>query len=68
MQEAISQFRQLLDDRLRVLSPDHPDTLATRNDLAYWLAESSQVQEAISQFRQLLDDSLRVTGPILLRH
>ena len=30
------QFRDLLDDYLRVLGPDHPDTLTTRDQLAYW--------------------------------
>ena len=56
MQEATGQFRQLLDDRVRVLGPDHPDTLATRNNLARWLGEAGQVQEAISQYEQLLAD------------
>jgi hypothetical protein len=37
--EAVEQFRQLLDDQLRVLGPDHPNTLTTRSGLAYWLAE-----------------------------
>ena len=37
MQEAIGQFRRLLDDQVRVLGPDHPDTLTTRNNLASWL-------------------------------
>jgi hypothetical protein len=34
--QAAAQYRDLLDDRLRVLGPDHPDTLATRANLAYW--------------------------------
>ena len=63
MQEAVGQFRQLLADRARVLGPDHPDTLTTRNNLASWLGEAGQVQEAIGQFRQLLDDRVRVLGP-----
>jgi hypothetical protein len=36
VEEAITQFTRLLDDRLRVLGPDHPATLATRNNLAFW--------------------------------
>jgi hypothetical protein len=36
VQEAATQFAQLLDDRVRVLGPDHPDTLLTRNNLAHW--------------------------------
>jgi len=34
--EATVQFRDLLEDRLRVLGPDHPHTLATRDQLTYW--------------------------------
>ena len=32
--EAIPVFEQTLADRERVLGPDHPDTLASRNNLA----------------------------------
>ncbi|MCH7669957.1 MAG: tetratricopeptide repeat protein [Acidobacteria bacterium] len=32
--EAIKQFTTLLKDRQRVLGPDHPDTLTTRNNIA----------------------------------
>ena len=34
--QAADQFRDLLNDQLRVLGPDHPDTLTTRSNLAYW--------------------------------
>jgi hypothetical protein len=36
-------FEQLLTDCLRVLGPDHPHTLITRHNLAYWrrLADGS---------------------------
>ncbi|WP_461123923.1 tetratricopeptide repeat protein [Saccharothrix stipae] len=33
---AAEAFAELLADRLRVGGPDHPDTLAARNNLAYW--------------------------------
>ena len=36
MQGGINQLRPLLEDRTRVLGPDHPDTLTTRSDLANW--------------------------------
>jgi hypothetical protein len=42
VQEAITEFRRLLEDRARVLGPDHPDTLATRNNLTFWLEQSSR--------------------------
>jgi Tetratricopeptide repeat len=61
--EAVGQSRRLLEDRVRVLGPDHRDTLVTRNNLATWLAQSGQVGEAVGQFRQLLEDQARVLGP-----
>ncbi|MDQ3151759.1 MAG: tetratricopeptide repeat protein [Actinomycetota bacterium] len=33
---AATAFEQLLTDYLRVLGPDHPHTLTTRSNLAYW--------------------------------
>jgi len=34
-------MEELLTDQLRVLGPDHPDTLATRHNLASWRGRSS---------------------------
>jgi len=34
--QAASQYRDLLADCIRVLGPDHPDTLTARDQLAYW--------------------------------
>ncbi|MET8876494.1 tetratricopeptide repeat protein [Nocardia sp. NPDC004604] len=45
------------------LGPDHPDTLTTRNNIAYWRAQSGQIAGAITEFEQLLTDYLRVLGP-----
>ena len=33
---AITEFERLLTEQQRVLGADHPDTLATRNNLAFW--------------------------------
>ncbi|WP_406500406.1 tetratricopeptide repeat protein [Streptomyces sp. NBC_01590] len=33
---AVEAFAGLLTDQERVLGPDHPDTLTTRNNLASW--------------------------------
>lgn len=33
---AVAAFEELPTDRLRVLGPDHPDTLTTRDNLVYW--------------------------------
>lgn len=35
-QAGAAAFEQLLTDQVRVLGPDHPDTLTTRGNLAYW--------------------------------
>ncbi|MEV7395297.1 tetratricopeptide repeat protein, partial [Streptomyces sp. NPDC091215] len=56
-------FAELLDDRLRVLGPDHPDTLTTRNNLAYWRGEAGDPVGAATAFAELLDDHMRVLGP-----
>ncbi|HWT78869.1 MAG TPA: tetratricopeptide repeat protein [Candidatus Methylomirabilis sp.] len=34
--QAITESRRLLEDQARVLVPDHPATLRTRGNLAYW--------------------------------
>ncbi|WP_248003680.1 tetratricopeptide repeat protein [Streptomyces mirabilis] len=34
MEEAEAEHRAVLDIRTRVLGPEHPDTLTSRNDLA----------------------------------
>jgi hypothetical protein len=33
---ALRLSRELLPDQERVLGPDHPDTLTTRGNIAYW--------------------------------
>jgi len=63
VEEAITAFQSLLDDQLRVLGPDHPATLTTRSELAYWLARAGRAEEAVTAFQALLNDRLRVLGP-----
>jgi hypothetical protein len=46
-----------------VLGPDHPDTLTTRNNIAFFRAETGQIQSAIAAFEALLADRTRVLGP-----
>jgi hypothetical protein len=48
---------------VRVLGPDHPDTLGARAHLARYLGEAGQAALAASQFSDLLADCLRVLGP-----
>jgi len=54
---------RLLAARERVLGPDHPDTLGSRNNLAnaYWAA--GRTDEAITSHEQTLAARARVQGP-----
>ena len=48
---------------MRVLGPDHPDTLITRHDLARGQADNGDTTGAVAAFRDLLPDMVRVLGP-----
>ena len=41
-----------LDDQLRVLGPNHPDTLASRNNLALAYESAGRLDEAIDLYEQ----------------
>ena len=45
-----------------VLGPDHPDTLTSRNNLAYAYKSAGRLDEAITLYKQVLADSARVLG------
>ena len=60
--EAIALFEQVLPDRIRVLGEDHPDTLASRNNLAGAYLSAGRITEAIALFEQVLPDRIRVLG------
>ena len=53
----------MLADRLRVLGPDHPDTLRSRSSLASWRGQTGLAEEAALAFEDLLADRVRVLGP-----
>jgi hypothetical protein len=59
----VEAIEQRLTDQLRTLGPDHPDTLATRANLAFWLGQAGDVVAAVEIFEQLLTDRLRLSGP-----
>ena len=44
------------------LGPDHPDTLTTRHNIAYWTGEVGDAREALRLFTELLPDRERVLG------
>jgi asparagine synthetase B (glutamine-hydrolysing) len=56
-------FADLLEHVTRVLGPDHPDTLATRNNLAGWRGEAGDAAGAATAHTDLLADRMRVLGP-----
>ena len=60
---AAAASETLLADYLRVLGPDHPDTLAACHNLAYWRGEAGDAAGAAAAFEELLADILRVLGP-----
>ncbi|HSV65487.1 MAG TPA: tetratricopeptide repeat protein [Mycobacteriales bacterium] len=43
--------------------PNHPDTLTTRGNIAFWTGETGDAAEALRLFRELLPDLQRVLGP-----
>jgi hypothetical protein len=47
---------------VRVLGQDHPDTLTSRNNLAYAYQDAGDLDRAIPLFEQALDDSVRILG------
>ncbi|OMG35899.1 tetratricopeptide repeat protein [Actinomyces naeslundii] len=45
------------------LGPDHPDTLASRNNLAGTYRDAGRLDKVIALYEQTLEDSIRVLGP-----
>jgi Tetratricopeptide repeat len=55
--------RRLLNERVQVLGPEHPDTLTARNDLAWWTGVAGDAVGARDQYAALLPIRARVLGP-----
>ena len=47
----------------RILGPDHPDTLASRTNLASAYRAAGRLAEAITLHEQVLADLERILGP-----
>ena len=60
---AIQYGQLLLADRERVLGPDHPDTLTSRNNLAMACRAVGRTAEAIPLLEGTVADCERVLGP-----
>ena len=56
-------YETLLADCTRVLGPDHPDTLASRINLARAHQQAGHLPKAIDMYETLLADCTRVLGP-----
>ena len=61
--QAIVIGERLVADQERVLGPDHPSTLNSRNSLAIAYQEAGRLDEAISLHEQTLAARERVLGP-----
>ena len=59
---ARDQFAALLPVRERVLGAEHPDTLTTRANLAYWTGQAGDAAGARDQLAALLPVRERVLG------
>jgi plasmid stability protein len=60
---AEAECRDVLTAKLRVLGPDHPDTLATRHQIAREMAALGDHTGAEAECRDVLTAKLRVLGP-----
>jgi tetratricopeptide (TPR) repeat protein len=60
---AIAHYRRLCDQAEQRLGPDHPDTLTSRNNLAYAYESAGDLGRAIPLFEQTLTNTEHVLGP-----
>lgn len=62
LDQAITLFKKNLADSERILGPDHPGTLVSRNNLALAYQDAGKLEKAINLFKQTLADSERILG------
>ncbi|MEU8186366.1 tetratricopeptide repeat protein [Micromonospora carbonacea] len=60
---AIDYFHTLHTTAIHHLSPDHPRTLSTRHQLAFWRGKAGDLARAAAAFAELLTDQSRILGP-----
>jgi tetratricopeptide (TPR) repeat protein len=61
--QTIQIAEPLLADCERILGPDHPDTLTSRNNLAAAYRAAGRAAEAIALHERTLADRERILGP-----
>ncbi|MFD3947708.1 tetratricopeptide repeat protein [Streptomyces sp. NPDC058579] len=61
-EEAEDVHRSVVEDRRRVLGPDHPDTLASRYELGFTLSRLARPADALHQFVLVAEARERVLG------
>jgi tetratricopeptide (TPR) repeat protein len=62
VEEVEAEHRGVLEDRRRVLGEEHPDTVASRNNLANALGDLGRLEEAEVEHRAVLEIRRRVLG------
>jgi hypothetical protein len=60
---ALPLYERTLADCERILGPGHPDTLASRGNLAHAYHTAGRLTEALTVFERTLADCERVLGP-----
>ncbi|MFD8296499.1 tetratricopeptide repeat protein [Streptomyces bauhiniae] len=60
---AVANWEHLTATATGHLGADHPDTLAARYGMAYWLGSAGRVTEALQAMGELLEDRVRLLGP-----
>ena len=63
LDQAITLFEKNLADSERILGPDHPGTLVSRNNLARAYLSAGMLEQAINLHEQNLADIGRILGP-----
>jgi Tetratricopeptide repeat len=59
---ALTYGAELLELRVQAAGSDHPETLTTRNNVAFWTGECGDSVGALAAFELLLPDRVRVLG------